>query len=408
MFQKIKNTVASFRGETRSALMEEVCPFCFDTFRLKDTPFRCASPPERCPPEPDPVWERVWQDQRPIGKVISSTRRFNAHSVCPACNQRTHKRLCPHCHQELPYTFGDSKNYIFSVIGAKGAGKSHYIPVLLEQIKQHGRSMGILPKAIGDFTMNRYRNDFYNPLYRDHRLLEATQSGMVDTTIQLPMVFTLTFTGANLLGKGNNTIKKAITLVFFDTAGEDLKSEDTLNYVNKYIYRSDGIILLLDPLQLDNVRERLDSNLPLPPQDTETTDMITRVTRLIRIGRNLKSTSKIDIPLAIALSKMDAVKSLLPADNYFNQSNDIDAYFNLENFIHIDQEVQDLIEEWGSYHLLHQVTTEFKRYGFFGLTALGKPPSAKGEVLAIEPHRVEEPFLWLLNQHGLLKSKPNW
>ena len=407
MFKKIKDTVASIRGETRSVLREEVCPFCFDEFRLKDTPFRCASPPERCSPEPDPVWINVWKENKPVGKVISSTGQFKLYSICPTCNQRTHKRLCPHCHQELPPTFGEFRNYIFSVIGAKGAGKSHYIPALLEQIKHRiGRPMGILIKPVGDFTINRYRNDFYNPLYRDHKVIATTQSGMKHSTIQLPMVFTLTFTGTNLIRQ--DTIKNAITLVFFDTAGEDLQSEDTLNYVNKYIYRSDGIILLLDPLQLNKVRDRLNSSLPLPPQDTDTTDIISRVTSLIRQGRNWKSTSKIDIPLAIALSKMDAVKPLMPENNYFAQENKIEKYFDSDNFNQINQEMQTLIEEWGSDYLIHQLTTEFKRFGFFGLTALGKPPSAKGEVLDIEPYRVEDPFLWLLNQHGLLKSKPNW
>ena len=43
-------------------------------------------------------------------------------------------------------------------------------------------------------------------------------------------------------------------MVFFDTAGEDLNSEEIMSSVNKYIIQANGIILLIDPLQFDSVK----------------------------------------------------------------------------------------------------------------------------------------------------------
>lgn len=406
MLEGIKENWAKLRGEMHSFLHQEICPFCFEKFRLRDTPFRCASPPGRCAPEVDTVLQRVWEDQRPRGKVLTATGRFTAQMTCSDCEQTSHKRLCPHCHQELPHTFGEFRNYIFAVIGAKGAGKSHYIPVLIEELKHRiGPHMGFVIKPVGDFTINRYRKDFYNPLYKQHRQLDATQSALTDSSIQLPMVFTLQFKGNKLFKK--NTITQAITLVFFDTAGEDLNSEDIMSTVNKYIYRSHGILLLLDPLQLDDIRENLDIE-QLPPQHTDTTDIIARITRLIRSGQNLRPNKQIDIPFALALSKIDALQhtELLEPDSLLNQSSEetIHAYFDRQQFNDIDKEVENLLNNWNSQYLLDGIKMDFQRHGFFALSALGASPTMQGKIPCIQPYRVEQPFLWLLQQHGLLKK----
>nr|VFK28913.1 MAG: hypothetical protein BECKMB1821G_GA0114241_10432 [Candidatus Kentron sp. MB]VFK33397.1 MAG: hypothetical protein BECKMB1821I_GA0114274_10452 [Candidatus Kentron sp. MB]VFK76145.1 MAG: hypothetical protein BECKMB1821H_GA0114242_10442 [Candidatus Kentron sp. MB] len=404
MFEKLKNRVKKVRGETRSLFTEEICPYCFDPFRLKDTPFRCASPPARCTLVPDAILERKWEDRRPVGKVLSSDGRFTTFRTCPDCGQRSYKRLCPLCHQELPHIFGEYRNYIFAVIGAKRAGKSHYLPALIEQIKHHvGPRMEMLLQPMNDFTINRYRTDFYNPLFNQHQTLEETFSALAGrpgaATIQLPMTFSLTFTGRNLIGK--DSIKRAITLAFFDTAGEDLKSEDTMATVNKYIYRSHGIILLLDPLQLNRVRDQLGAKVSLPLQDTETSDIVSRVAKLIRQGRELGTGDKIPIPLAIALSKIDAVTSLLDTQAQINSSTKPGSGFDQADFEAIDAEVQSFVVRWDSEHLLQQVRAQFRTYGFFALSALGAPPDGT-KVTRIVSLRVEAPFLWLLHHHKLI------
>lgn len=387
----------------RSRLRPEVCPFCFEEFRLRDTPFRCTTPSSRCPPEPDPVRARVWEETGVLGKVIPAAGWRVAAVPCPSCAQVTRRRLCPHCHMELPHTTGRLRNVIFAVIGAKEAGKSHYIAVLVDRLrKQVGPALGMLLEPLDDTTIHRYRSDFYQPLFDARTVIRGTISALADRRVQSPLVFSLTFAGSGLFGR--RRITRAVTLVFFDTAGEDLASENTMATVNKYIVRSDGVILLLDPLQLRRVRDRLDGSTPLPTINTETADIIGRTAKLIAAGRGLAPDVMLKTPLAVAFSKFDAVEPLVDPQLQLHASARHDAGFDLADFEAVGAEMQALLAEWESDEIHNQVRTRFRRYGFFGLTALGCNPDRDQRVPRVLPRRVEDPFLWLLYQHRLLPA----
>jgi hypothetical protein len=381
----------------------ELCPFCFEYFLLRDTPFRCTTAMSRCPPVPDAVLKTHWGDSRPHGKILPSQNRFVRSIRCSDCGGESRKRLCPSCHSELPHTTGDYKNYIFAVIGAKEAGKSHYLAVLIDQIKRRvGQSMDMLLEEMTDDTIRRYREVFYDPVFKQQRIIEGTKSALVDQSVQKPLVYSLTMMGKNLLGK--KTIRDAVVLVFFDTAGEDLNDEDTLSTVNKYIYRSDGILLLVDPLQLPRVRDRLDKTTPLPSMNTETADILTRTTRLVQKGQELKATDRIPIPLAVAFSKFDAVKPLVDDQFQLNAAAHHDGGFDAQDFQAINGEMMALLDDWGGEDLVHQVRSRYSSFGFFGLSALGCNPHASQQIPRVVPRRVEDPFLWLLSQNNLIRK----
>lgn len=384
-------------------LRRQVCPFCFEEFRLKDTPFRCTTPPSRCPPEVDPIRARVWEEAAPLGKVIPGAGRRVHAMPCPACSQVTRRRLCPHCHMELPHTTGRLRNVIFAVIGAKEAGKSHYIAVLVDRLrKQVGPALGMLLEPLDDATIRRYREDFYRPLYEAKTVIRGTVSALADRRVQAPLVFSLTFSGTGLFGR--RRITHAVTLVFFDTAGEDLAALDTMATVNKYIVRSDGVILLLDPLQLPRVRDQLDRSTPLPTVNTETAEIITRTSQLITTGRRLAPDAMLTTPLAVAFSKFDAVEPLVDAQLQLNASSRHDGGFDAADFDAVNAEMQALLAQWESDEIQHQVRTRYRRFGFFGLTALGCNPHGDQQVPRVLPRRVEDPFLWLLYQHRLIRA----
>jgi hypothetical protein len=387
----------------KASFQKEVCPYCFEPYRLKDTPFRCASPAARCAPERDDVRARIWEDNAPMGRVLPTDGKFHQEVRCPACAQLSRKRLCPACHMELPHTTGKFRNLIFAVIGAKEAGKSHYLAVLIEQIRKNvGPSTGMLLEPLDDATIRRYRNDFYDPIYRRGTVIRGTVSALADRRVQMPLVYTLTFTGKNLFGR--RCIKGLVTLVFFDTAGEDLDDQDTMSTVNKYIYRSDGILLLLDPLQLDRVRDRLDGSEPLPSRNTETADIITRTTHLIQQGRNLAPDAMIQTPIAVAFSKFDAVEPLIDPQMQLNAASIHQGGYDLADFNAVNAEMQALLAEWDGSVIQQQVERRYQRFGFFGLTALGCNPHGDQKAPRVLPRRVEDPFLWLLHCHGLIST----
>lgn len=388
----------SWRGPEK-----ELCPYCFNYFALKETPFRCTSPMTICPPEPDEVLTRVWKENVPVGKALEPGGAFVRSVRCPSCKHQTTKRLCPHCHMELPHTTGDLRNYIFALIGAKDSGKSHYLAVLITQIRKHlGPDLDLLLEPINDYTIRRFREQFYNPVYQQGRVIDSTKSALVDRGVQKPLVYSLTFSGKGLFGK--TRIKQGVVLVFFDTAGEDLVSEDVMSVVNKYIYRSDGIILLIDPLQLNRVRDRLGPTSGLPDQWEETTDVLNRTTRLIERGKGLKPTDVIDIPLAVAFSKFDAVQPLIDAQFQLNAASDHRRGFDAQDFDAVNDEMVALLEQWDSSELVHFAQTRYRTCGFFGLTALGCNPHGTGQIPRVLPRRVEDPFLWLLARNGLIPT----
>jgi hypothetical protein len=379
----------------------ETCPYCFEHYALGATPFRCTSPGSICAWEQDPVSAAKWKEIAPIGRVVPP-KRFARAVRCPTCQHETRKRLCPHCHMELPQMTGECKNLIFAVIGAKAAGKSHYIAVLVDQIRRRvGPELDMLLEPVNDRTMKRYKDDFYTPVFSDHKVITATVSAVANQRVQTPLVYALSFRGRGITGRSK--IANTVSIVFFDTAGEDLDDADVMSTVNKYIYRADGIILLLDPLQLTVVRDRL-SGTALPDQNTEAADIVTRTTNLILAGRKLGANATVGTPLAVAFSKFDAVESLIDPQFQLQATSSHRGGFDAADFAAVNGEMESLLAEWDCDVLLHQVRTRYRRHGFFGLTALGCNPHGTNTIPRVLPRRVEDPFLWLLYEHGLLRS----
>ena len=385
----------------RNQLKKEICPFCFDYFYIRNTPFRCTN--FKCAPEVDTKYQTVWNDSRLMNKIIPRPLGLKGavqDSVnCTSCNHVSHKRLCPHCHSGLPHTIGHNKNYIISVIGAKEAGKSHYLAVLINLFKKNLLDLNLTISPVNDETINRYTRDFYEPVFENGVTIDATKSGTALNN--QPLVYTL-----NVIGKGifdDCAIKKSVTLVFFDTAGEDLNDEDVMSTVNKYIYRSSGIILLIDPLQILSVRSQVSDTTNLPIVNTETADILTRTTNLIEKGVRLKPTEKIKAPLAISFSKFDAVLSLIDPQFQLQAVADHTKGFDNDDFESINSEMLSLLELWGGQDIVQLAQTRYKNFGFFGLSALGCNPHGSDKVTAVVPKRVEDPFLWLLYKNGIIK-----
>ena len=385
----------------------ETCPYCFEVFRLNDTPFRCTN--ERCEQEVDAVRERTWRDSSRVGRVLPPVGFSPSELRCGDCGEKSRQRVCPHCHMELPRTIGQFRNLIFAIIGAKASGKSHYIAVLIEQLRQQvGPALQILLEPVNDATIKRYKDDFYNPLYQprdgQRRTLDGTASAFQNASkASYPMVYALSIQGRSLLGK--KKIIAVVTLTFFDTAGEDLNDENRMATVNKYIYKSDGLILLFDPLQIQPVRDRLPQHL-MPSIHTESREILERTTNLIQQGRNLPPNRMIDTPLAIAFSKLDALAPLIePGMQIACDSNHLGG-FDLADSKAVDSELQALLSSWRCNDLIGQVEGRYSRHNFFALSALGTQPDKDGFLPRILPRRVEDPFLWLLYCHGLLKARP--
>ena len=390
-----------FGYKLKSQVSKELCPYCFEYFTLKETPFRCSNP--SCIAERDSIYEKYWGATKPLKKVIQPIgdffERFKNSRHCDECSMITYTRLCPHCHEALPSTTGEYRNHIYAVIGGPDSGKTHYIAVLINLLQNElGPKMDFMLDALGDETRIKYERDFYKPLFEKHEVIGKTDSAKAKKGVHKPLIY-----GISILR--NNKVENYLTLVFFDTAGEDLNSEDTMAVLNKYIYRSDGIIMLVDPLQIARVRNKLPNVAKPKTISSKSLDILSRTTQLIQKGLVLTPTDKINIPLAVSFTKMDAVDDLLDGGLQLKFKSNHHKGFNLDDIEAVNSEMKALLVEWGENSLIQLATARYKDNKFFGLSALGTNPHRTQKVDKIIPNRVEDPFLWLLYKSGILKNK---
>lgn len=396
-----------------------ICPFCFEEHKIGEAQFRCTN--RRCKDFDDIELTKYENGNIKIPK--QGKKAFNSTSknpfslpksaVCPECNQKTYKVVCPSCHNTLPESTLLGKDMIISIVGSRDTGKSHFVGVIIKElierisVKFNGAMEGF------DDTMQRYKSGFEQKLYVDLQKLDLTKSSEQDVNngAYRPLIFTLKL-------KHKSFFKETIdsfTLVFFDTAGEDLNDQDTMSTVNKYICKSAGIIFLLDPMQIPAVRNQLDDKVVSVSssvdwrQATASDDIMTRVSNLIRNDKKLKPNKKIDIPIAAVFSKFDAIESIVPEGSIILETSPhcSEKQFNLADWHNVNSEIQALLKTWGADSFISQLDVNYTNYSYFTASALGlhNIPREDRGIERPRPHRIEDALLWILKENGVIKAK---
>ncbi len=367
-----------------------ICPRCFEKQDIKDIKYICTNSSKSA------------SCSRAQERKAFKPNVRQKHPVCDECGKALVCKVCPKCNFELPFGIEKTKNYPIAIIGAKECGKSNYVAVLINQMKNSiGRAFDCSVMACGDSTLNRYQTEFFDPIYKHKTCAGATDSGDVE-----PLIYTLLFRKKRRFT--SRKFNQAASLTFFDTAGENLTSISSMQSHNGYLCHSSGIILLLDPLQLPFVRDKLDDKIRLPEENTDVNTILARTVEIIRSGTGLTDLSqKIDVPIAISFTKIDAVDSLLdPMSCLKNDSTHIkNGFFDERDFNDSNEEMQSLVEKWLGIELYQNVSMQFKDFAFFGLSALGSNPDAQNKIPRFRPFRVADPFLWLLAKKKLIKTK---
>jgi len=371
-------------------LAKYLCPRCFEKQDIEDVEYLCTNT------------SRDKSCSRAIEKKAFKYEGKEKNPKCDECGQPLVTKVCPKCGFVLPLGIATTKNYPIAIIGAKESGKSNYVAVLINQLKNEiGRAFDCSLMACGDNTLNRYKSDFYDPLYRHRIPAKASDAGDVE-----PLIYSLLFQR-----KGRffgHAVNDAVSLTFFDTAGENLNSIASMQTHNRYLCNASGIILLLDPLQLPAVRSELEGKIRLPEENTDVNTILARTVEIIRAGTGLSDMSKkIDIPIAISFTKIDAVDGMLdPASCLKNDSSHVrKGIFDKKDFNDSNEEMQSLVESWLGTELYQNVSMQFSDFAFFGLSALGSNPDVDNKIPKFRPFRVADPFLWVLSQEGIIKSE---
>jgi hypothetical protein len=196
-------------------------------------------------------------------------------------------------------------------------------------------------------------------------------------------------------------------LSFADSAGEDLASIHKVEFMARYLAAADAVIVLIDPLQFQRVREQLRPGTPVPSMSTREQDPRVAFERITSLLRASAGGGPIQKPVAIVMSKIDALWQFLPSDHPLRRAKPPLPYFDAADNAAIQKEVRTLLENWGASDLDRMVRERYARAKYFAVSALGVTPSTNNHIPepGVQPYRITEPFTWLLSQFGMARSE---
>jgi len=356
-----------------------ICPHCFS----KHTLFQCG-------------FKTSYQNRTGVPSVCLLSVKTDKNNfildecidTCYRCDTCTKHIYCPtYPDKEIPPEYLKLQSFPIALLGAKASGKSNYIGVLVQEIKHKMELPFNCSLTLDNRTasLEAYEQYYYRPLYLGGHTVSATEAG-----IEIPpLIFPLKFWKTH----------KDTALTFYDTAGENLDHVDSMQQFTGYISYAQGIILLLDPLQIPDVRDQLTAKgfTGLPELNTEAAKILDAVIQVIRRVSNNRDVIK--IPIALVLTKIDVLEQydILPADSCLRTES---AHLQYGRFVQPDfkrthHEIEALISNWLQGALMSYIR-QFGRYAFFGVSALGANPNGATLVTGVNPRRVLDPLLWLL------------
>ena len=165
---------------------------------------------------------------------------------------------------------------------------------------------------------------------------------------------------------------------------------------------------LVDPLQIKYINSRINvDNKPAVGPDVS--DILNNICQIIRTNKKLKAKDKIDIPIAVSLTKSDVLFKAPENEEedkvLFGQCSSLHiprehGCYDKENFDQIDAELEEYLRRTVGDHFI-QTVNGFAEHSFFAVSALGCNPVGSSLPRGVSPMRVEDPFIWLLNREGL-------
>ncbi|MEX5636346.1 TRAFAC clade GTPase domain-containing protein [Parafrankia sp. FMc2] len=380
------------------------CPFCWESIREQNLERRC---PEECGLAEDPQLTAFLE--RPTGRAEMRPKSFKVSAakgkgLCPHGRRAPQMQICPSCHNDLEHDYVRSagRSRPIALIGASGSGKSVYVGVLVRELRTRVGSDfdGLAVEFVGDSSRSHYDKVFRVPLFEEGVTLRMTDSIRVNRRLE-PLLFTLKFTSRQR--RLRDRLDLAM-MVFLDTSGEDVLRAEAMSRLARYLDAAAGIVLVVDPLQMPDVREAVTTTV-YPQQATRQVDVVERLGALLRQQRGLGPDKRLDTPLAVLLSKIDTLEAILPDQSSLSRHAEHAGYYDEADGLLVDQEVRSWIHRWYGEGFVNSVDANFSTSRFFGMSALGTAPSTDRKVdrAGIRPRRVEDPLLWLLARFGMVR-----
>jgi hypothetical protein len=390
------------------------CPYCYHRIDQTRLSYQCkgrAAPGSAvsCTRAVDPERARLTNVSVPAYPVFAAAGRARRPSPrtapCPTCGGVTGVRACPVCHTPLSATFVDSRSPLVGMVGGKGAGKTVYLAVLHHQLRTAVRKRfqadirmtGDHQGGAGSPRQWLERNE--HQLFADGKLFEGTpaaQDGM-----RAPVVLEWRQPKRRL---GRTTYDSTV-LSFYDAAGEDLTSQDRV-HAQAYLGVAGGLILVLDPWQLPGALERIDVPRTAVRDAAPPLEVLGMITDMLRAAHGVKARRKVGVPLAVVFAKMDAFFPVLgPHHPLLARPAALPGYDETAG-ADVHEHVRALLHEYGADDVDAHLQHNYADFRYFAVSALGAAPDYRTQVVdagGVQPFRVEEPLLWLLDRFGVIE-----
>ena len=310
------------------------------------------------------------------------------------------QKLCPKGHS-LPINAGLNDSLIINVIGGVHSGKTHFITSLIYQLqRQTGMDLNMACMALTDATNRRYRDELYSTLFGRRVALSKTVGNA------LPLIYDLAL---NVRGSKRFGIR-SVSLILYDCSGGSPVYPHSVRTLAGYLELSSGIVLIVDPLAIQDVRNRLPPKIVEPWGEIEEQNLpnvlIANVLGLLEGGRAVWTDKPFSLPLAVVITKCDLLADygLIAANRLWSTDRRHIGCFDTQ--LH-----EDLAGMWGEFMLrwapeiYNCVNQRFPNHAFFGVSATGCNADETGRYRFVSPWRVEDPLLWLLAKSGFLPAR---
>jgi hypothetical protein len=392
-------------------MAKRICPHCYTPFELKDILFRCSNPD--CVSRRDDRLSELLGEDRILHPVVPAKKKlFGApeFGICPECHQKTYKMICPHCHSQVPPHMVKDGGKIISIIGAQSAGKTVFVSVLIEELRRYVRKLhndlGVMPSAIADTveesTQYRYNEELYGPIYRDKMTPQPTERR--EGKKRPPFIFEMT-----------QKNQPSVFLVFYDNAGESFHSVVDMGPDAKYLVHSDAFICLIDVMQIEEVRNKLNiSDATFKMHNPDFGFVPNNIIQYCQNDAGLANANILRKPMAIVFNKFDRIYNNASVFNMQDVpgigKNRTDSYFKQKgangvkrsDFDQVHDGILEFLkEECGpvSDNFISNINNGFENYKFFGTSPLGDEP-VDGAIGNLNPFRVLDPLVWCLDELG--------
>lgn len=220
-------------------------------------------------------------------------------------------RLCPCCHNALPENYGQNSTIFISLIGITQSGKTVYLSSFLRDLEDELAYAGLTL-----ISANKNVNDFLN-------------SYPVCQNMPLPMGTLARKPSEPLIFNVRTADGKNYTIVLFDIAGENCVDSQQMRIYGKFIKKSSGIVMLIDPSQFPELNGRLNNELDeedmqcvMQTQETFVRTTPTKVLQTIHEAFFGAGNEKIQTPVALTVAKFDQLVNMV------NDRNGLESVWN--------------------------------------------------------------------------------